>query len=78
MEDKTRGMSRRLAIFIFWLLGFTIGAVGYLAAPNLATWIGRILPDLIVNQAILGSIIAGIVGSIVSTFTVVAWASKSE
>jgi hypothetical protein len=27
-------MSRALAIFIFWALGFAIGAAGYLMVPN--------------------------------------------
>ena len=71
-------MSRSLAIFIFWILGFTIGSVGYLVVPNVVSWLGAILPDIIVNQAILGAILAGVVGSAVSTFTIVTWANRSE
>jgi hypothetical protein len=65
-------MSRGLAIFVFWILGFAIGAGGYLAV----TWLGNILPSIVVNEAILGAILAGVIGSAVSTFTIVTWASK--
>ena len=71
-------MSRGLAIFIFWLLGFSIGSVGYILVPNLVSWLGNILPEIVINQAILGAILAGVVGSAVSTFTVVTWANKSS
>ena len=70
-------MSRALAIFIFWALGFTIGAAGYLMVPNAVSWLGNILPDIVVNQAVLSAILAGIVGSAVSTFAVITWANKS-
>ena len=70
-------MSRALAIFIFWALGFTVGAAGYLMVPNAASWLGNILPEIVVNQAVLSAILAGIVGSAVSTFAVITWANKS-
>ena len=70
-------MSRRQAIFIFWVLGFTIGSVGYMVMPEVASWLGSVLPDVIANQAVLGSILTGIVGSAVSTFAVVTWANRS-
>jgi uncharacterized membrane protein YeaQ/YmgE (transglycosylase-associated protein family) len=70
-------MSRGMAIFIFWALGFSIGSVGYLVVPNLVSWLASVLPEIVLNQAILGSILAGVVGSAVSTFAVVTWANKS-
>lgn len=70
-------MSRRQAIFIFGVLGFTIGSVGYMVVPEVASWLGSVLPDVIANQAVLGSILTGIVGSAVSTFAVVTWANRS-
>ena len=69
-------MSRAVAIFIFWAVGFTIGSAGYLLVPNAVSWLGSVLPEIVVNQAILGSILAGVVGSAVSTFTVVTWANR--
>ncbi len=71
-------MSRALAILIFWALGFTIGSAGYVMVPNAVSWLGNILPEIVVNQAVLSSILAGIVGSAVSTFTVITWANKSS
>jgi hypothetical protein len=70
-------MSRALAILIFWALGFTIGAAGYLMVPNAVSWLGNILPEIVINQAVLSAILAGIVGSAVSTFAVITWANKS-
>ena len=71
-------MSRALAILIFWALGFTIGTAGYLMVPNAVSWLGSILPEIVVNQAVLGSILAGVVGSALSTFTVITWANKGS
>ena len=71
-------MSRGLAIFMFWVLGFTIGSIGYIAVPNVTLWLGNILPDIVLNQAMLGAILTGLVVSAVSTFTVVTWASRSS
>jgi hypothetical protein len=70
-------MSRAVAIFIFWVIGFTIGSAGYLMVPNALSWLGSVLPEIVVNQAILGAILAGMVGSAVSTFTVVTWANRA-
>jgi hypothetical protein len=70
-------MSRAMAVFIFWALGFTVGTAGYLLVPNAVTWLGNILPEIVVNQAVLSAILAGIVGSAVSTFAVISWANKS-
>lgn len=70
-------MSRGIAILIFWALGFTIGCAGYLMVPNAVAWLGSVLPEIVVNQAILGAILAGVVGSAVSTFTVVTWANRA-
>ncbi len=71
-------MSRTVAILIFWALGFTIGSAGYVMVPNAVTWLGNVLPEIVINQAVLGSVLAGIVGSAVSTFTVITWANKSS
>jgi hypothetical protein len=77
MATEAAEMSRRQAIFIFGVLGFTIGSVGYMVVPEVALWLGSVLPDVIANQAVLGSILTGIVGSAVSTFAVVTWANRS-
>ncbi|HEY1249372.1 MAG TPA: hypothetical protein VGE97_10315 [Nitrososphaera sp.] len=71
-------MSRGILIFIFWALGFSIGAVGFLIVPSVVSWLGSVLPQIVLNQAMLGAILAGVVGSGISTFTVVTWANKSS
>jgi uncharacterized membrane protein YeaQ/YmgE (transglycosylase-associated protein family) len=48
-----------------------------MVVPEVALWLGSVLPDVIANQAVLGSILTGIVGSAVSTFAVVTWANRS-
>lgn len=69
-------MSRRLTIFVFWLVGFGIGFVAYLSLPSVAQWLTGAMPN-IMNQAVIGALITGIVGSVVTTFTVIIWANKT-
>ena len=70
------GLSRRLAIFAFWFLGFGIGFLGYLSLPSIAHWFAMAIPNFL-NQAVIGALIAGVVGSAVSTFSIVTWANRS-
>ncbi len=70
-------MSRRIAIFAFWLLGFGIGFIGYLSLPNIAHWFALNVPSFL-NQVVIGALITGIIGSAVSTFSIVLWANKSS
>ena len=72
-----QGLSRKVAIFAFWLLGFGIGCVGYLALPGIAQWFSKIMPNFL-NEGVIGALIAGIAGSAISTFTVVTWANKAS
>ena len=72
-----QGLSRKVAIFAFWLLGFGIGCIGYLALPGIAQWFSKIMPNF-VNEGVIGALIAGIAGSAISTFTVVTWANKAS
>ncbi|HEU4824496.1 MAG TPA: hypothetical protein VFS97_13815 [Nitrososphaeraceae archaeon] len=70
-------MSRKLAIFLFWLLGFSIGFIGYLSLPGLTGWLSTALPNFL-NQSVVGALIAGIVGSALSTITVLSWANRTS
>jgi uncharacterized protein YacL len=70
-------MSRRIAIFAFWLLGFGIGFIGYLSLPNIAHWFALNVPSFL-NQVVIGALITGIIASAVSTFSIVMWANKSS
>jgi len=70
-------LSRGIAIFCIWLLGLGVGFIGYLSLPYIADWFSSVLPKFI-NQAIIGAMIAGVIGSIVATFTVVTWANRAS
>ncbi|HET6716729.1 MAG: hypothetical protein ACM3ZS_01230 [Nitrososphaerota archaeon] len=70
-------MSRGFAVFIFWLIGFGVGFAGYLSLPGIADWFTTSMPKFI-DQAVIGALIAGMIGSAVSTFTVVTWANRAN
>jgi hypothetical protein len=69
-------LSRRLAIFGFWVLGFGIGFIGYLSLPGIAHWFALSMPNFL-NQAVVGALLAGVIGSAISTFAIVVWANRS-
>lgn len=70
-------MSRGFAVFIFWLIGFGVGFAGYLSLPGIADWFTTSMPKFI-DQAVIGALIAGMIGYAVSTFTVVTWANRTS
>jgi hypothetical protein len=70
-------LSRGFAVFIFWLIGFGVGFAGYLSLPGIADWFTTSMPKFI-DQAVIGALIAGMIGSAVSTFTVVTWANRAN
>ena len=69
-------MSRGLVIFLFWVMGFSIGFAGYLVLPDMAEWLGQAMPGFIDHKTV-GALVAGIVGSAISTLTIVKWANRS-
>ena len=73
---EVTGLSRGFAVFAFWLLGFGIGFIGYLSLPKIAEWFTLSIPNFL-NQAVIGALIAGVVGSAISTFAVVTWANRT-
>lgn len=70
-------MSRGFAVFIFWLIGFGVGFAAYLSLPGIADWFTTSMPKFI-DQAVIGALIAGMIGSAVSTFTIVTWANRAS
>lgn len=70
-------MSRRFTVFAFWILGFGIGFATYLSLPSITQWFSTNMPDFL-NQTVVGALITGIIGSAVSTFTVITWANKTS
>lgn len=69
-------MSRGLIIFLFWVMGFLIGFAGYIVLPDITEWLGQAVPGFIDHKT-AGALVAGIVGSAVSTLTIVKWANRS-
>jgi hypothetical protein len=59
------------------LIGFGVGFAGYLSLPGIADWFTTSMPKFI-DQAVIGALIAGMIGSAVSTFTVVTWANRTS
>ena len=70
-------MARKLAIFIIWLIGFGIGFAAYLLLPGITNWIQTNIPQFL-DTSIIGALIAGIVGSILSTITIMIWANRNN
>ncbi|MGH9979286.1 MAG: hypothetical protein ACRD8Z_26150 [Nitrososphaeraceae archaeon] len=69
-------MSRGLVIFLFWVMGFSIGFAGYLVLPDIVERLGQAMPGFIDHKTV-GALVAGIVGSAISTLTIVKWANRS-
>lgn len=70
-------MNRKLVIFVIWLIGFGIGFGAYLLSPIITYWFQtNIYPFL--DLSILGALIAGILGSIISTLTMMMWMKRSN
>ncbi|HEX7274106.1 MAG TPA: hypothetical protein VF248_00670 [Nitrososphaeraceae archaeon] len=59
------------------MIGFGVGFAGYLSLPGIADWFTTSMPKFI-DQAVIGALIAGMIGSAVSTFTVVTWANRTS
>ena len=59
------------------MIGFGVGFAGYLSLPRIADWFTTSMPKFI-DQAVIGALIAGMIGSAVSTFTVVTWANRTS
>ncbi|MDF2737628.1 MAG: hypothetical protein K0S93_1485 [Nitrososphaeraceae archaeon] len=70
-------MPRKLAIFVICLVGFGIGFGAYLLFPNITKWFQTNMPQFL-DASIIGALIAGIIGSIISTITIMTWANRNN
>ena len=70
-------MNRKLAIFIIWLIGFGIGFGVYLLSPIITKWFLTNIYQFL-DSSIIGAMIAGILGSIISTLTMMIWIKRSN
>ena len=69
-------MNRYLIVFIFWIMGFVGGITGYVVLPSIINFFNSLVPNLF-SKFLLESLIAGIIGSVISTIAILFWAKKS-
>ncbi len=70
-------MNRFTIVLIFWSLGFIGGIIGYFILPFIANFFKSFIPNLL-SKFFLEALIAGIIGSGISTIVVLLWANKSS
>lgn len=71
-------MGRKTILAGFWLLGFSIGFIGYLIYPGLVDFLMHALPSLFTDKVVVGAFLSGIAGSIITTVSVVLWSYLSR
>ncbi|MER5175012.1 MAG: hypothetical protein ABJB76_00795 [Candidatus Nitrosocosmicus sp.] len=70
-------MNRFLIVLIFWFLGFIGGVIGYFVLPLIANFFKSFISNHL-SKFFLEALIAGIIGSGISTIAILFWASKSS
>jgi hypothetical protein len=70
-------MNRYLIVFIFWIMGFLGGITGYIVLPSIIDFFNSLVPNLF-SKFLLESLIAGIIGSVISTIAMLFWAKKAS
>ncbi|MBA3750989.1 MAG: hypothetical protein H0X03_08910 [Nitrosopumilus sp.] len=70
-------MNRFPIVLIFWSLGFIGGIMGYFILPSIINFFNTFIPNLF-SKFFLEALIAGIIGSGISTLAILFWAKKSS
>ena len=70
-------MNRYQIFLIFWIIGFLGGITGYIILPSIINIFNSIVPNLF-SKFLLESLLAGIIGSGISTIAILFWAKKSS
>jgi hypothetical protein len=70
-------MNRYLIVLIFWIIGFLGGITGYIVLPSIIDFFNSLVPNLF-SKFLLESLIAGIIGSVISTIAMLFWVKKSS
>ncbi len=70
-------MNRYLIVLIFWIIGFVGGITGYIVLPSIIYFFNSLVPNLF-SKFLLESLIAGVIGSVISTIAILFWAKKSS
>jgi hypothetical protein len=70
-------MNRFLIVLIVWVLGFIGGIMAYFILPTIINFFKSFIPN-ISSKFFLEALIAGIIGSGISTIAILFWANKSS
>jgi hypothetical protein len=70
-------MNRFLIVFIVWILGFMGGIMAYFILPSMLNFFKSFIPNIF-SKFFLEALIAGIIGSGISTIAILFWANKSS
>ncbi len=70
-------MNRFLVILIFWFIGFIGGILGFFILPSIVHFFSYYIPNIF-SKYFIEALIAGIIGSGISTIAILLWASKSS
>lgn len=70
-------MNRQFLIIMFWILGFVGGIVVYSLLPSITNFFGSFVPNLF-SKYFLEALLAGIIGSGISTIAVLYWVNKTS
>jgi len=70
-------MNKSLMIILFWILGFVGGILIYSILPSILNFFNSFIPNLF-SRYFFEALIAGIIGSGLSTIAVLYWANKSS
>jgi hypothetical protein len=69
----------RIAILTgFSLLGFAVGFIAYLLAPDVIQFLVKALPMIFSNEAIAGAFLSGLAGAIIMDITIILWSYLSK
>jgi hypothetical protein len=70
-------MNRLLLIILFWILGFIGGILIYSVLPLLINFFSTFMPNIFSKYS-FEAIIAGVIGSGITTIAILYWINKSS
>jgi len=70
-------MNRFVIVLVVWILGFIGGIIAYFVLPSIINFFKAFIPNLF-SKFFLEALIAGIIGSGISTIAILFWANKSS
>ena len=70
-------MNRFLIVLMVWILGFIGGVMAYFILPSILNFFKSFITNLF-SKFFLEALVAGIIGSGISTIAILFWANKSS